>query len=89
MHEPPEVPNHGVSGLGTELKPGLVIAIEPIVNAGTGNYRVLDDGWTVVTADGRRSCYWEHTVAITEDGPRVLTLRPSERAQRAASFASN
>jgi methionyl aminopeptidase len=89
MHEPPEVPNHGVSGRGTELKPGLVIAIEPIVNAGTGNYRVLDDGWTVVTADGRRSCYWEHTVAIAEDGPRVLTLRASEHAQRAASFASN
>jgi methionyl aminopeptidase len=79
MHEPPQVPNHGVPGQGTELKPGLVIAIEPIVNAGVGQYRLLDDGWTVVTADGRRSCYWEHTVAITEEGPRVLTLRAEER----------
>jgi methionyl aminopeptidase len=80
MHEPPEVPNYGTPGRGNELKPGLVLAIEPIVNAGTGDYRVLGDGWTVVTADGRRSAYWEHTVAITEDGPRVLTLRDAERA---------
>ncbi|HEV7678037.1 MAG TPA: type I methionyl aminopeptidase [Candidatus Dormibacteraeota bacterium] len=79
MHEPPEVPNYGTPGRGNELKPGLVLAIEPIVNAGTGDYRILGDGWTVVTADGRRSAYWEHTVAITEDGPRVLTLRGAER----------
>jgi methionyl aminopeptidase len=85
MHEPPSVPNSGVRGHGTELKPGLVIAIEPIVNAGTGNYRVLDDGWTVVTADRRRSCYWEHTVAITEAGPRVLTLRAPERSAAEAA----
>lgn len=78
MHEPPEVSNVGVRGQGTAINPGLVLAIEPIVNAGTGNYRVRDDGWTVVTADGRRSCYFEHTVAITEDGPQVLTLRSDE-----------
>jgi len=80
MHEPPEVGNAGVRGQGTAINPGLVLAIEPIVNAGTGNYRVRDDGWTVETADGRRSAYFEHTVAITEDGPQVLTLRSDERA---------
>lgn len=78
MHEPPEVSNVGVRAQGTALNPGLVLAIEPIVNAGVGTYRVRDDGWTVETADGRRSCYFEHTVAITEDGPQVLTLRAGE-----------
>jgi methionyl aminopeptidase len=80
MHEPPEVSNTGVRGQGTPLNPGLVLAIEPIVNAGGGAYRVCDDGWTVQTADGRRSCYFEHTVAITAEGPQVLTLRAAERA---------
>lgn len=79
MHEPPHVPNEGLAGHGNELREGLVLAIEPIVNAGTGLYRTEPDGWTVVTADGRRSCYFEHTVAITPDGPRVLTRRTSER----------
>ena len=83
MHEPPEVSNVGVRGQGTALNPGLVLAIEPIVNAGTGAYRVRDDGWTVQTADGRRSCYFEHTVAITEAGPQVLTLRSAERLETA------
>lgn len=80
MHEPPEVSNSGVRGQGTALNPGLVLAIEPIVNAGSGAYRVRNDGWTVETADGRRSCYFEHTVAITEDGPKVLTRRVGEGA---------
>jgi methionyl aminopeptidase len=75
MHEAPQVPNYGRPGTGNQLKPGLVIAIEPMVNAGKAETKVLDDGWTVVTADGRRSCYFEHTVAITESGPEVLTLR--------------
>lgn len=79
MHEPPEVSNVGVRGQGTAINPGLVLAIEPIVNAGTGAYHVRDDGWTVVTADGRRSCYFEHTVAIMDGGPEVLTLRSDER----------
>jgi methionyl aminopeptidase len=78
MHEPPEVPNRARPGWGNEIKPGLVLAIEPIVNAGTGAYRILDDGWTVVTGDGLRSCYFEHTVAIEASGPRVLTLRRDE-----------
>jgi methionyl aminopeptidase len=73
MHEPPSVPNYGPRGQGARLRPGLVIAIEPMLNAGRGEVRVLDDGWTVVTADGSLSAHVEHTVAITDDGARVLT----------------
>jgi methionyl aminopeptidase len=76
MHELPQVPNYGKPGTGNLLKPGYVIAIEPMVNAGRADTRVLDDDWTVVTTDGRLSCYFEHTIAITENGPEVLTLRP-------------
>jgi len=57
-----------------EMQPGLVLAIEPMVNVGTWKTRMLDDGWTVVTEDGKISCHFEHTVAITEDGPEVLTV---------------
>jgi methionyl aminopeptidase len=74
MHEEPQVPNYGPAGRGLRLKPGLVIAIEPMVNAGSARSRVLSDGWTVVTADASRSAHFEHTVAIGEDGPEVLTL---------------
>ena len=80
MHEPPQVPNYGRPGTGNVLKPGYVLAIEPMVNAGSAEVRVLDDGWTVVTVDRRLSCYFEHTVAITERGPVVLTEREAERA---------
>ena len=73
MHEQPSVPNHGRPGTGARLKPGMVLAIEPMLNAGSGQVRVLDDGWTVVTADGCLSAHVEHTVAITEDGPVILT----------------
>ncbi|NNM96621.1 MAG: type I methionyl aminopeptidase [Candidatus Dormibacteraeota bacterium] len=73
MHEDPEVPNHGSVGRGVEIRPGLCIAIEPIVNEGTPATAVKSDGWTVVTTDGKRSCYFEHTIAITESGPEVLT----------------
>jgi methionyl aminopeptidase len=76
MHELPQVPNYGKPGTGNQLKPGYVIAIEPMVNVGRPETRVLDDDWTVVTSDGKLSCYFEHTVAITESGPEVLTLRP-------------
>jgi methionyl aminopeptidase len=74
MHEDPNVPNYGPAGRGMKLKEGHVLAIEPMVNAGTAETEVLDDGWTVVTLDGRRSAHFEHTIAVTEHGPEVLTL---------------
>jgi methionyl aminopeptidase len=72
-HEEPQVPNYGRRGRGLKLQPGMVLAIEPMVNEGTPNVRTLSDRWTVVTADRRRSAHFEHTVAVTEDGPRILT----------------
>jgi methionyl aminopeptidase len=80
MHEEPQVPNYGEPGRGPRLTEGMVLAIEPMVNAGSAEVRVLDDGWTVVTCDRRRSCYFEHTVAVTPQGPVVLTLRDEEAA---------
>jgi methionyl aminopeptidase len=74
MHEDPNVPNYGPAGRGMKLKEGHVLAIEPMVNAGTAETEVLDDGWTVVTVDGRRSAHFEHTIAVTDHGPEVLTL---------------
>lgn len=73
MHEPPQVPNYGDRGMGMRFKPGMVIAIEPMLNVGGGAVRVLGDGWTVETEDRSVSAHVEHTVAITEDGPQVLT----------------
>ena len=73
MHEEPQVPNHGKPRRGPKLAAGLTIAIEPMVNAGTAETRTLSDKWTVVTLDGKRSAHFEHTVAVTEAGPRVLT----------------
>jgi methionyl aminopeptidase len=73
MHEEPQVPNHGKPKRGAKLAAGLTIAIEPMVNAGSAETRTLPDKWTVVTIDGSRSAHFEHTVAITENGPRVLT----------------
>ncbi|MFQ5889751.1 MAG: type I methionyl aminopeptidase [Gemmatimonadota bacterium] len=75
-HEEPQVPNYGTAGHGLRLREGLVIAIEPMVNAGKRHIRTLDDGWTVVTADGSLSAHFEHTVAVTADGPQVLTRLP-------------
>jgi len=76
LHEDPQVPNFGPPGRGVELKPGLVLAIEPMVNAGGREVKVLADGWTAVTADGKLSAHFEHTVAVTPDGPRILSLLP-------------
>jgi methionyl aminopeptidase len=73
MHEDPQVPNFGIQGRGPLLKPGMVLAIEPMVNAGSPEVALLGDGWTVVTADHSLSAYFEHSVAITADGPEVLT----------------
>jgi methionyl aminopeptidase len=72
-HEEPQVPNFGKAGKGMVLQPGLVLAIEPMVNAGTPGVRTLSDRWTVVTLDKQRSAHFEHTVAVTENGPKVLT----------------
>ena len=74
MHEEPEVPNYGPAGRGLRLRAGIVLAIEPMVTAGRAATRTLDDGWTVVTADGSRAAHFEHTVAITDDGPVILTV---------------
>jgi methionyl aminopeptidase len=78
LHEDPSVPNYGTPGRGAKLSKGWVLAIEPMFNLGTERTRTLADGWTVVTEDGRVSAHWEHTVALTEDGPRVLTARSDE-----------
>jgi methionyl aminopeptidase len=76
LHEDPQVPNYGEPGRGPVVKPGLVVAIEPMVNAGTWRTRVLRDRWTVVTADGKLSAHFEHTIAVTGAGTEVLTARP-------------
>jgi methionyl aminopeptidase len=78
MHEAPQVQHHGPAGRGPALRPGMCLAIEPQVNLGSAAVRMLEDGWTAVTVDGSLSAHFEHTVAITEDGPEILTLRDDE-----------
>ncbi len=75
LHEDPQIPNYGDPGRGPQLKPGLVVAVEPLFNAGGWETRVLADDWTVVTDDGSLSAHFEHTIAVTENGPEVLTAR--------------
>ena len=74
LHEDPQVPNYGQAGKGQLLRPGMCIAIEPMLNIGDWHTRILDDQWTVVTEDGSLSAHFEHTIAITEDGPKILTV---------------
>lgn len=74
LHEDPQIPNYGRAGSGPRLKPGMVLAIEPMVNAGGPQIKILDDGWTAVTRDGRPSAHFEHSVAVTEHGAEVLTM---------------
>ena len=74
MHEEPQIPNYGKAGTGPVLKPGMTLAIEPMVNMGVEDIFVGDDGWTVYTADGKPSCHIEHTVLVTHDEPEILTL---------------
>lgn len=75
LHEEPQVPNYGRPGEGPKLKPGMTLAIEPMVNMGTAGIRMLDDHWTVVTADGKPSAHFEHTILITKGEPEILTWR--------------
>jgi methionyl aminopeptidase len=85
MHEEPQVPNYGEPGRGPRLTEGMVLAIEPMVNAGKPAVKVLADGWTAVTRDGSLSAHFEHTVAVTADGPWILTAREVPVAPRVAS----
>lgn len=79
LHEEPQIPNFGKPGRGIRLKAGMVFAIEPMVNVGTHKVEILDDGWTVVTQDRTFSAHFEHTIAITDNGPQILTLSSADR----------
>ncbi len=83
LHEEPQIPNFGDPGRGPQLRPGMVLAIEPMVTMGSWEVKVLDDGWTAVTRDGSLAAHFEHTVAITDDGPEVLTSVNGRTAQAA------
>ena len=80
LHEEPQIPNFGDPGRGPQLKAGMVLAIEPMVTMGSWEVRILDDGWTAVTQDGSLAAHFEHTVAVTENGPEVLTSRTGQSA---------
>jgi methionyl aminopeptidase len=88
MHEDPQIPNYGSPGKGVKIKNGYVFAVEPMINLGTHHTKVLDDGWTVVTFDGRPSAHSEHTIAVTEEGPKVLTRVTEEVRQEQLEAAS-
>ena len=75
MHEEPQVPNYGNAGTGTLLRPGLCLALEPMITEGNYEVDTLEDGWTVVTGDGKLAAHFEHTIAVTTEGPKILTLR--------------
>lgn len=79
MHEDPQVPNYGTAGRGPRIRPGMALAIEPMVNAGDWRVKVLDDGWTAATVDGSLACHFEHTVFIDDEGIEVLTAIPPSR----------
>jgi methionyl aminopeptidase len=81
LHEEPQIPNFGDPGRGPQLRPGMVVAIEPMVTMGSWEVRILDDGWTAVTADGSLAAHFEHTIAVTDEGPEVLTRKSSAPAK--------
>lgn len=89
MHEEPQVPNYGKAGLGAELRAGLVLAIEPMITQGDYKVNVLQDGWTVVTADGKLAAHFEHTIAVTDEGPKILTLRDFAERPEAEQYRPN
>ena len=80
LHEEPQIPNFGAPGRGPKLRPGMTLAIEPMIAAGSWEVEVLEDGWKAVTKDRRLSAHYEHTVALTEDGPEILSLRETDGA---------
>ena len=84
MHEDPQIPNHGSAGTGPELEEGMVLAIEPMTTAGEDGIRVGSDNWSVYSSDGSLACHFEHTVAVTAEGARILTPWHLEEARRAA-----
>jgi len=86
LHEEPQVPNFGKPGCGAYLKDGMTIAVEPMVNLGCGDVEVMDDGWTVLTADRKPSAHFEHTVAVMGDAPEILTLAETFMVDRADKF---
>jgi methionyl aminopeptidase len=89
MHEDPQIPNYGKPGQGPKIKAGYVFAVEPMINLGTHHTKVLADGWTVVTLDGKPSAHVEHTIAITEEGPEVLTRVGSKKPSEVVFAGSN
>src|ERR1700682_4651602 len=89
MHEDPQIPNYGKPGKGPKIKKGYVFAVEPMINLGGQHTKTLKDGWTVVTVDGQPSAHVEHTIAITEEGPEVLTKVASEKPSEAVFAGSN
>jgi methionyl aminopeptidase len=88
MHEDPQIPNYGKPGTGVRIKAGYVFALEPMINMGKHHTKTLKDGWTVVTVDGLPSAHVEHTVAVTEEGPEVLTRAAEELARREAAASA-
>jgi methionyl aminopeptidase len=82
LHELPQIPNYGKPGFGPKLKPGMVLAIEPMVNQGGCEIRILEDGWTAVTKDGKLAAHFEHTIAVTESDPEILTACPKKKLSR-------
>lgn len=92
MHEAPQIPNYGRPGTKEKLRPGYVLAIEPMINLGTHHTKILQDKWTVITVDGKPSAHAEHTIAVTEDGPEILTVvdsaKPFEKKEQEVAAAS-
>jgi methionyl aminopeptidase len=89
MHEAPQIPNYGRQGTRDKIRTGYCFAIEPMLNLGTAETRTLSDGWTVVTVDGKASAHAEHTLAVTLEGPEILTLTREQKQQRRASLTAN